>query len=192
MGNFDRGFDMETTDTNNEPGKANVTTSMEQAIEERIERASHAHNTVNKYATGSMAVGLIPIPLLDLAALTSVQLQMLHSLAMQYDVEFSKDIVKPLIGSLLGGALPVTAAAPIASLIKVVPVVGQVSGMISMAALGGAGTYAVGKVFIEHFESGGTFLSFDPDKVRDKFQALFEKGKEFVTPKTAQPAESST
>jgi len=70
--------------------------------------------------------------------------------------------------------------------------VATVSGMVSMAALGGAGTYAVGKVFIEHFESGGTFLSFDPDKVREKFKALFEKGKEFVTPKTAQPAETPT
>ncbi len=189
---------METTDTNNEHNKANVatdnptSTTMEQAIDERVEKFTHAHNTVNKYAVGSMAVGLVPIPLLDLAALTSVQLQMLHSLATQYDVEFSKDIVKPLIASLLGGALPVTAAAPLASLVKVIPVVGQVSGMVSMAALGGAGTYAVGKVFFEHFESGGTFLSFDPDKVREKFKALFEKGKEFVTPKTAQPAETPT
>ena len=27
----------------------------------------------------------------------------------------------------------------------------------------------MGKVFIQHFESGGTFLDFDPDKVRSYF-----------------------
>jgi uncharacterized protein (DUF697 family) len=182
---------METTDINNEPGKANVPTStIEEAIEERVEKFTQAQNTVNKYAAGSMAVGLVPIPLLDFVALTSVQLQMLQNLATQYDVEFSKEIVKPLIGSLLGGALPITAAAPLASVIKVVPVIGQVSGMVSMAVLGGAGTYAVGKIFIEHFESGGTFLTFDPEKVREKFQAFYEKGKEFATAQTAQSAKS--
>ncbi len=182
---------METTDSNNESGKANVPTSaMEQAIEERVEKSNQAHNIIKKYAVGSMAVGLVPIPLLDFVALTSVQIQMLQNLATQYDVEFSKEIVKPLIGSLLGGALPITAATPFASAIKVVPVIGQVSGMISMAVLGGASTYAVGKIFIEHFESGGTFLTFDPEKVREKFQALYEKGKEFATAKTAQSAKS--
>jgi uncharacterized protein (DUF697 family) len=64
--------------------------------------------------------------------------------------------------------------------VKVIPVIGQASGMISMATMGAAGTYAVGTVFIEHFESGGTFLTFEPEKVKEKFKALFEEGKNFV------------
>ena len=34
-----------------------------------------------------------------------------------------------------------------------------------MPVIAGA-AYAVGKVFIQHFASGGTFLTFDPEKVR--------------------------
>ena len=46
-----------------------------------------------------------------------------------------------------------------------------------MPALAGASTYAVGKVFVQHFESGGTFLNFDPEDVRDYYAEQFEKGK---------------
>ena len=46
-----------------------------------------------------------------------------------------------------------------------------------MPAAAGASTYAVGQVFIQHFESGGTFLDFDPDKVKAYFAEQVEKGK---------------
>ncbi len=148
--------------------------------DEKLVRFSNATDTVNKYAMGSMAVGLIPLPVIDIVALTGTQLKMLQTLAKQYDIEFSQEMVKSLVGSLLGGVMPVSAAASLASMVKFIPVIGQASGMISMATMGAAGTYAVGTVFIEHFESGGTFLTFEPEKVKEKFKALFEEGKNFV------------
>jgi hypothetical protein len=33
------------------------------------------------------------------------------------------------------------------------------------------------RVFIQHFEAGGTFLSFDPEAVRDYFFEQYQKGK---------------
>jgi hypothetical protein len=45
-----------------------------------------------------------------------------------------------------------------------------------MALLGGASTYAVGRVFIQHFESGGTLLTFDPAKVRDYYTHQLDTG----------------
>jgi len=168
----------ETTDV-----KTDQPESTTSPANENIERLNNAHSTVKKYAMGSMAVGLIPIPYLDFSALTSIQLKMLQHLAKQYEVEFSKETVRSLIASLFGSAVSVTAAA---SLAKMVPVVGQASGMISMAVLGGAGTHAVGIVFIEHFESGGTLLNFEPEKVKEKFQALLEEGKQFVSAATGK------
>jgi uncharacterized protein (DUF697 family) len=169
----------ETTDVKTD--KPESTTSP--AINESLERFDNAHRTVNKYAMGSMAVGLIPLPYIDFAALTTIQNKMLQHLAKQYEVEFSKETVRSLIASLLGSAVSVTAAA---SLAKLVPVVGQASGMVSMAVLGGAGTYAVGTVFIEHFESGGTLLNFEPEKMKEKFQALLKEGKQFVSAATGK------
>ncbi len=169
----------ETTDVKTD----NPESTTSAAISENIERFDKAHSTVKKYAMGSMAVGLIPFPYIDFSALSTIQIQMLRHLAKQYEVEFSKETVKSLIASLFGSAVSVTAAA---SLAKLVPVVGQASGMISMAVLGGAGTYALGTVFIEHFESGGTLLNFEPEKMKEKFQALLEEGKQFVSAATGK------
>jgi len=46
-----------------------------------------------------------------------------------------------------------------------------------MPVVSGAFTYAIGKVFIQHFASGETFLTFDPEKVRDYYTEMFEEGK---------------
>ena len=49
-----------------------------------------------------------------------------------------------------------------------------------MPVINGATTYAVGKVFTQHFESGGTFLTFDAAKVREYFETQFKEGKSFM------------
>ena len=36
--------------------------------------------------------------------------------------------------------------------------IGQSTGAITMPVIAGASTYAIYKVFVQHFESGGTFL----------------------------------
>ncbi|MEK8015532.1 MAG: DUF697 domain-containing protein [Candidatus Parabeggiatoa sp.] len=141
-------------------------------------KANDANNIVNRYMLGSVAVGIVPIPIVDIAALSSLQVKMLHSLAKLYGVEFSKNIGKSLIASLLGSGIPFSLARNAASAAKSIPLYGQMTGMISMSILGGASTYALGKVFIQHFESGGTFLTFDPQKVKAYYAEQLEKGKE--------------
>jgi uncharacterized protein (DUF697 family) len=152
----------------------------EEALSSRIKRLDKAHNSIKNYTMGAMTVGLVPAPLIDMAALSIIQLKMVHSAANYYDVPFSKNIAKSLIGSILGGSIAVTLAMPIASLIKAVPIIGQSSGTISTALIGAASTYAIGKIFVEHFESGGTFLDFDEEKARAHFKELYEEGKAFA------------
>ena len=48
-------------------------------------------------------------------------------------------------------------------------------GGITVGVFASASTYAVGRVFIQHFASGGTFLDFKPEEVRDFFNAEFKK-----------------
>jgi hypothetical protein len=70
-----------------------------------------------------------------------------------------------------------------------VPIIGQGAGAFSMAALCGGTTYAIGKVFIQHFESGGTFLTFDPKKVSEYFKSQFKVGSKLaVKPDTTSVA----
>lgn len=46
-----------------------------------------------------------------------------------------------------------------------------------MAVLSGASSYALGEVFKKHFETGGTFLDFDPKRLKKLYNEKFEKGK---------------
>ena len=126
---------------------------------------------------GAVGVGLVPVPLVDLVALTGVQLNMLRKFAKAYNVPFVKDAAKNILSSLVGSAVPVAVAPGLAaSIAKVIPVFGQTVGVVTMPIIAGAATYAVGKVFIQHFASGGTFLTFDPDKVKDYYAEMFKEG----------------
>jgi len=43
--------------------------------------------------------------------------------------------------------------------------------------LSGASSYALGEVFKKHFETGGTFLDFDTERLTKMYREKFEKGK---------------
>ena len=132
---------------------------------------------VKRYVWWSMGAGLIPVPLLDLSAVAGVQLKMLHRLSQYYGVKFKRNIGKSII-AVLTGAITADAlrGSVLTSFVKSIPLV-CILGSVSMPIYAGAITYAVGKVFIQHFESGGTFLDFDPQKVKDSFAKLYEDGK---------------
>lgn len=142
---------------------------------ERMEKLAKNH------ILAAMGVGLIPIPLLDLVALMGIQLDMIKKLSTEYDVPFKKDIGKSIVGSLIGGLLPASLGGAVASMVKFLPVIGQTTSAVTMPVIAGAATYAVFKVFVQHFESGGTFLDLDPSKVKSFFSEQFNKGKTVVT-----------
>ena len=140
-------------------------------------RISEANSIVKNHVIGSMGISLVPIPLVDLVGLTGIQLKMLHSLAKLYRVPFSENLGKSLIVSLVGGVMPTSTAMTLASFAKSIPGLGTATGMVSVTILGGATTYAIGNVFIQHFESGGTLLDFDPKTMREYFKEKLQEGK---------------
>ena len=142
------------------------------------ERAADAQKIVKGYSKWAAGAGLIPVPLLDVAVVTGVDLKMIAALARHYGIPFREDRVKAMIGALLGAVSPPVLSASIlmglAPALKVLNGVGTVLAVITTPAINAAATIALGRVFIQHFESGGTFLDFDPDKVREHFRREFE------------------
>ncbi|HLA28315.1 MAG TPA: DUF697 domain-containing protein [Syntrophales bacterium] len=153
------------------------------------ERKAETDRMIKNHMYGAMGVGLIPIPVVDFLALTGIQIRLLYKLADFYGVAFSKERAKSIIAVLVGSFVPVATAGPIASIIKIFPIIGQATGALAMLITGGACTYALGHVFVQHFESGGTFLDFEPEKVKEYFAELFKEGQEAVAEmnKTAAP-----
>ena len=129
-----------------------------------------AEALIKRYTWWSVAAGIVPIPFVDIAALTGVQIKMLYDLSAHYGVEFQKSRVKSFLTALVGGVVP-------ASLVKAIPFLGTAAGMLTVPILAGASTHAVGTVFNQHFASGGTFLDFNPESVRGFFEEEFKKGK---------------
>lgn len=152
-----------------------------------------AEKIIRDHVYASVGVSLIPVPLVDLAGLSVVQLNMLRKLSNLYGIPFIKRRERKKLTSRLAvlasfaddaafvlirkTALPAASASLAASLTKVVPGMGHAAGAISMPAISGAFTYAIGKVFNQHFASGETFLTFDPEKVEKYYAEMFEEGK---------------
>ncbi|MEL6402476.1 MAG: DUF697 domain-containing protein [Cyanobacteria bacterium J06626_4] len=126
------------------------------------------------WATGG---GLIPIPLVDFAAVTAIQLEMLQQLARLYSVDYSPSIAKTFVTALTGTTLARLGA----SFIKAIPGIGTMIGGASMALTSGASTYAVGQVAVNHFANGGTLNNFVEDQVKTAYDSAFERGKGYVS-----------
>jgi len=142
-----------------------------------ISRAMQARKVCRTYMMVSAAAGAVPAPVVDMAALAAVQLKMVHSLAAIYEVPFSRELGHAAVATLitsLGG--PSVARGTFGSLIKVIPVVGSLAGVLTLPALAAAASYAVARTFILHFETGGTLLDFDAKKMREHFLELYREG----------------
>ena len=133
---------------------------------------------VKNYMWWSMGAGLIPFPLVDMAAVAGVQLKMVADISSEYHVKFSENRARIIIVTLLGSLVPSGLAGGfVGSLLKALPLVGTFAGTISMSLFSGATTYAIGQVFIRHFELGGTLLDCDVNKMKAYFEEQFEVGK---------------
>lgn len=139
-----------------------------------------ANNIVKNHIIASMAMGLVPVPLFDLAALVTTQMNMLRSLSEHYGVPFDDSDSKSLVTSLVSGSLPVLGVVGLSSFAKLIPGVGTLVGSASLSISAGAVTYAVGQTFIMHYEAGGTLENFEPKQAQAFFKREFDKGKSFV------------
>jgi len=123
-----------------------------------------AMHIVRRHMPWAAGAGLVPLPGVDLASIATVQLHMMTALATHYGVAFNRDAAKSVAATLMATVLERSLAGGVGSLIKLLP---------GMAA---AATYAMGRVFVMHFESGGTFLDLDPAKAEAHFREALAKG----------------
>lgn len=151
----------------------------EETLENSQDRAAKAISTSVKWAA---AASVIPVPYLDLLGLAAVQLGMVKDIAEAYGQEPKAEVTRGLISALLGTLAPTAASgALVGSSLKFVPFGGSLLGSISVAAFGAAATYAVGKVFVRHFESGGTIDDFSVEAVQEDLKKDFAAAKSSTT-----------
>jgi uncharacterized protein (DUF697 family) len=148
---------------------------------------------IRTYVLFSVGAGILPFPVIDLAALTGIQLRMLYKLSGMFGVPYSEHRVRHLVNALLGGAgSGLLATGPVASLLKMIPVVGPLSGAAALPVVGGTSTYAVGHLFLEHFRSGGTFETLDLEKAKKDIETLKKEGEASIAQRKSTRAGAKT
>ena len=138
---------------------------------------SRARKLVERFSLYSGVAGLLPVPVVDVAAVGGVQLQMLRRISQLYNVPFSKNRGKAIVASLAGTMIPASTGLGVASMAKSVPVAGTAIGAMTAPALSVGATYVIGMAFVEHFARGGTLLDFDPPDHREFIKAPAEQRK---------------
>jgi len=122
----------------------------------------------------SAAGGVVPVPYLDLLAIGAVQVQMVRKIAAAYAQDADEQNLKALITALLGTLAPAAVSTGLlGSSVKLIPFSGTLIGSAGMAAFAAASTYAIGKVFVRHFEGGGSMLDFSVDAIKKDLQDEF-------------------
>ncbi len=153
------------------------------------EKQTKANEIIEGHVGFSLAAALIPLPGVDLLAVSAVQLNMLRTLSKLYNVGFMDALGKNIISAVVSGG----AARLGASLIKIIPGVGTVIGELSMPVLSGASTYALGRVVSNHFQRGGTLDDLDMQAARRGYKTEIDNGKkvaeELRTPDADGPLE---
>jgi len=146
-------------------------------MSEKKEKNNPISNSIIKnHMIWSMGAGFIPVPIADFFAVSAIQLDMIRQLCKVYEIDFKQTEGKAIITSLTSSGLARIGARAI----KFIPGVGSVLGGVTLAILSGGSTYALGEVFKKHFETGGTFLDFDPSRLKKYYDEQFEKGKEMA------------
>lgn len=147
----------------------------EAPLQGRDERALAIVRRHIPWATGA---GVVPMPGVDFALIGAVQMHMLARLCEEYRVPFREEFARSTVGTLLAGLVQYAVAGNLAAAaVQYIPIAGPLIGFAVLPSFAAAATFALGKVFITHFESGGTFLDFDPRKVEAHFRAEFEQAR---------------
>jgi uncharacterized protein (DUF697 family) len=133
-------------------------------------REQEADRIVKNYVLAGAAMGLVPLPMFDLVALSGTLHNMLEQLCQHYGVDFSNQKIRVVLFALLGGSTPSLVLMGMSSSFKFLPGIGTLGGSTSLSLLGGTITYAVGQSFIKHFSEGGTLGDVNIKKLRRFFR----------------------
>lgn len=148
----------------------------DRALADASKRRDEAMQLVARHAALSTVAGLVPVPVVDNLVIGSLHLQMVRELTLCYGLPFSARRTAIVVSVLLWGmGIPSVARWTGRKLFYGIPFVGKLMGWAGGAAMNGAITYAVGKVLVYHFATGGNLFNFDAEKARSYFVSTYKE-----------------
>jgi uncharacterized protein (DUF697 family) len=117
-------------------------------------RRAQALRIVNRHAGYSAVGGIIPLPVASFAGITAVTVRMVKSLSDHYGVPFERDRARAIVVGLVAGAMPTGLGVVTSSALLYLVPVSAIAGLAVSTVAAAACTRGIGRIFVEHFESG--------------------------------------
>ncbi len=128
-------------------------------------RLVRAKAIVVKHTLGSTGVGVLPFAIGSSLICGGIQIRMIRNLCRCYKVKFSKNAATAALTVTLGVVASVEAvniAGKVAFML--LPGWARVLKMVASVAVANGTTYLIGRIFVYHFEMGGSLFDLDADK----------------------------
>lgn len=158
--------------------------------------SEEVRNIIRKRVYLSMGIGAFPLPFLNVAADSVVQMKMVSDLCKVYNVEYKESLVKNLVASVVGGAATLAVSPVLQKAALGVPLVGLPLAVATQPVLNGMTTYAIGRMFAQHFHTGGGLVNCGVKELTDGFSKAFSESRQWIgdtiSGKKAEPAESAS
>ena len=116
-------------------------------------RRALARRIVDRHKNYAAAGGLVPLPAVNIASVTAINLRMVKQLSELYGVPFQRDRTRSLIIALIAGTVPTGAGLAASSILMWIVPGGLVWGLGAAALTAGALTRSIGLVFVDSFEA---------------------------------------
>ncbi len=154
--------------------KTQIEEQMEKVIDSRSEQADSA---IRKYALLSTGAGLIPIPGLEVAVNTAIQVIMVTELADIYQTPFEPTAVRTLLSSAATSGMALLLTQLLEKAADQVPGLGMVFNGLTRSAITGLLTAEAGQVYKNHFAAGGTVDTLQVGDFFSHIETQFREGK---------------
>lgn len=137
--------------------------------------ARTAHQHIIGYSLTASGLGALPV--VDLVAVSAVQVKLLHGLATLYEQVWDKETITNFFG-LMGASVASGLLARMLgrSIVKFIPVWGQTVGAVWGASSSGATTYALGKASVYFLSRRKEGLSVDAKQLRQVYADALAQG----------------
>jgi uncharacterized protein (DUF697 family) len=118
------------------------------------DRRRAAEKIVDRYKVYAALGGLVPMPAINLAGLTAINMRMVKALCDLYELPFESNQTRSIIMGLIGGSVPTGLGLATASVVALVLPAGAFVGLVASSASAAVMTRGIGLIFIEYFENG--------------------------------------
>lgn len=137
-------------------------------------KREEALRIVHRWVAISAGAGMLSTPVLDVTLLAGVHVTLIKEISEHYGVPFSDHAARNILIAIGASIVPGSIGSVFGRrLLAALPFFSPPVSLLAMSVSSAAVSYGLGRLFIHHFESGGTLDTFDVRNLHRTLPWLF-------------------